>query len=34
MYDFIIGQNITIGADNGPSVLIPSFNTKLSIKND
>ena len=34
MYDFIRGQNITIGADNGPSFLMPSFNIKLNVKND
>ena len=34
MYDLIRGENITIGADNGPSFLMPSFNIKLNIKND
>jgi hypothetical protein len=29
MYDLIKGENITIGADNGPSFLMPSFNIKL-----
>ena len=30
MYDLIRGENITIGADNGPSFLMPSFNIKLN----
>lgn len=30
MYDLTSGKNITIGADNGPSFLMPSFNIKLN----
>ena len=30
MYDPIRGKNITIGGDNGPSFLMPSFNIKLN----
>ena len=30
MYDPIRGENITIGADNGPSFLMPSFNVKVN----
>ena len=30
MYDLIRGENMTIGADNGPSFLMPSFNIKLN----
>ena len=32
MYDLIRGENITLGADNGPSFLMPSFNIKLNYK--
>tara|TARA_B100000609_G_C17105630_1_gene377010 strand:- start:281 stop:754 length:474 start_codon:yes stop_codon:yes gene_type:complete len=31
IYDLIKGENITIGADDGPSFLMPSFNIKLNI---
>ena len=30
MYDLIRGENMTIGADSGPSFLMPSFNIKLN----
>ena len=30
MYDLTSAKNITIGADNEPSFLIPSFNIKLN----
>jgi len=30
IYDLIRGENITLGADNGPSFLMPSFNIKLN----
>lgn len=30
MYDLIVGKNMTLGADNGPSFLMPSFNIKLN----
>ena len=30
LYDLIRGENLTIGADNGPSFLMPSFNIKLN----
>ena len=29
LYDLIRGENLTLGADNGPSFLMPSFNIKL-----
>jgi len=29
LYDLIRGENLTIGADNGPSFLMPSFNIKF-----
>ena len=32
MYDLIRGQNMTLGADNGPSFLMPSFSIKLENK--
>ena len=32
IYDLIRGQNMTLGADNGPSFLMPSFSIKLKSK--
>ena len=30
MYDLLRNENLTIGAENGPSFLMPSFNIKLN----
>ena len=29
LFDLIRAENLTIGADNGPSFLMPSFNIKI-----